>query len=99
MSSVASGSSAASVAQASLYFLREIMPCKTPYNTGVQFRLAGELDEAALTSALREVVRRHDSLRTTFALGEKGVVQNVAPRDSDAGMDFEVLDHSADPSR
>src|SRR5262249_38322772 len=58
----------ASVGQASLWFLRQIMPVKTAYNLGVQLELDGELDAEALAAAFREVVRRHDSLRTTFTL-------------------------------
>ena len=43
----------ASFGQQSLWFLRQIMPCKTPYNTAVQLRLSGELDAGALVAAVR----------------------------------------------
>ena len=43
----------ASIGQASLWFLRQVMPYKSPYNTAVRYRLSGELDADAVTK-LRE---------------------------------------------
>ena len=40
----------ASPGQASLWFLRQVMPCKTPYNTAVGLRLSGEIDAGALVA-------------------------------------------------
>jgi amino acid adenylation domain-containing protein len=66
----------ASVGQASLWFLRQVMPYKSPYNTAIQFRLEGRLDADVLVHAWREIVRRHESCRTTFASVD-GVVMQV----------------------
>src|SRR6185312_349196 len=42
-------------------------------------RLAGDLDPAALAASLREVVSRHEALRTTFGIGAQGEpVQRIA---------------------
>jgi amino acid adenylation domain-containing protein len=67
----------ASVGQASLWFLRQVMPYKSPYNTAVQFRLVGELDPGVLVAAIREIARRHESCRTTFDAVDGTVVQII----------------------
>ncbi|HEX3344274.1 MAG TPA: condensation domain-containing protein, partial [Polyangiaceae bacterium] len=68
----------ASFGQASLWFLRQVMPYPSAYNTAVQFRISGRLDAGALTAAIREVVRRHESLRTTFRSADGAVVQVIS---------------------
>ena len=42
-------------------------------------RLRGPLDAAALTLTLNEIVRRHEALRTTFALAGDAPLQIIAP--------------------
>ncbi len=66
----------ASTGQASLWFLRQVMPHKSAYNTAVRYRLEGALDARALVDAFREISRRHESCRTTF-LAADGVVTQV----------------------
>ena len=87
---------AASVGQASLWFLRQLMSCKTTYNLGVEFSLEGPLDAAALEAALREIVRRHDSLRTTFTLVDGVVCQVISDRADVDVRTVDLKDH-ADP--
>ncbi|MGH3611482.1 MAG: amino acid adenylation domain-containing protein, partial [Pseudonocardia sp.] len=55
-----------SSAQQRLWFLHEFQPGSAAYNSGLAVRLRGSLQVQALTSALRELVVRHESLRTTF---------------------------------
>ncbi|MEV4428214.1 amino acid adenylation domain-containing protein [Streptomyces sp. NPDC049602] len=63
-----------SSAQERLWFLAELEPDSAEYNTLRALRLRGELDTAALAVALNEVVRRHETLRTTFdAVDGRGV--------------------------
>src|SRR5690606_22698750 len=57
-----------SYAQQRLWILDRLQPGSTAYNMMRVFRLDGELDAGILIDALREVVRRHESLRTTFSL-------------------------------
>jgi NRPS condensation-like uncharacterized protein len=45
----------------------------------VAWRLGGALDAAALETALGEIVRRHEALRTTFAEVDGSPVQVIAP--------------------
>jgi amino acid adenylation domain-containing protein len=85
----------ASSGQASLWFLRQVMPCRTPYNTAVQLRLAGELDAGALVAAVREVVRRHESFRTTFTVADGTVLQVIA---DEAAADVSIVDLSSTPA-
>ena len=53
-------------AQARLWFLDQTLSDPAVYNLHAALRLSGPLQVAALRSALREVCRRHESLRTTF---------------------------------
>ncbi len=76
-STVSRRQAAASFGQASLWFLRQVMSYPSPYNTAVQLRLEGDLDGVALLAALREIVRRHESFRTTFTTVEGTVTQLV----------------------
>ena len=70
---------AVSYAQQRLWLLERLLPCSGVYNSGQVLRLAGELNEAALSRALAEVVRRHESLRTHFVLEDGVPVQMIAP--------------------
>ncbi len=70
----------ASLGQASLWFVRQLMPCKSAYNTAVQIGLAGDLDVPALLAAVREIAGRHESFRTSFATVSGTVVQVIRDR-------------------
>jgi amino acid adenylation domain-containing protein len=68
-----------SFAQQRLWFLDQLEPGGTAYNIPYAVRLQGALDTAALTRALSEIVRRHEALRTTFALSDAQPVQIITP--------------------
>jgi amino acid adenylation domain-containing protein len=71
-----------SFAQERLWFLEQLEPGSAAYHVPRVFRLDGQLDPDALRAALGEIVRRHEALRTVFALdAETGEspVQRVAP--------------------
>ena len=69
-----------SFAQQRLWFLDQFEPGSPVYNVPTTLRLSGRLDAEVLTRALNEVVRRHDVLRTTFAVVDDMPVQVVAPK-------------------
>ncbi|HYE13094.1 MAG TPA: condensation domain-containing protein, partial [Pyrinomonadaceae bacterium] len=57
-----------SFAQQRLWFLEQLEPGGAAYNMPAALRLSGALDVEALRRALREIVRRHEVLRTTFTV-------------------------------
>ena len=68
-----------SFAQQRFWFLDRLEPGQATYNVPLSLRFQGPLDPATLAGALREMVRRHEALRTTFAAGEDGPVQRIGP--------------------
>src|SRR5581483_537680 len=67
-----------SFSQQRLWFLNEIQP-GSAYNSGLAVRLRGALHVPALTAALRDLVARHDALRTSFDEVDGRGVQVVHP--------------------
>src|SRR6185503_18197892 len=55
-----------SYAQRRLWYLEQLDPGNGVYNVPAAVRLSGRLDVEALERTLTEIVRRHESLRTTF---------------------------------
>src|SRR4051812_6787392 len=78
-----------SFAQRRLWFLRQLEPESPFYTLPGAFRVRGRLDEEAMRAALDEIVRRHEAMRTTFALVEGNPVQVVSPSGS---VSFDVTD-------
>ncbi|MFL6120384.1 non-ribosomal peptide synthetase, partial [Actinophytocola sp.] len=68
-----------SSAQQRLWFASEFTPGGTDYNSGVALRLTGQLRVPALRAAVAGLVRRHESLRTTFDKADGRPVQIVHP--------------------
>ena len=68
-----------SFAQQRMWMLYQFDPDSAVYNIGSNMRLRGPLDVAVLDKSLNEVVRRHESLRTTFTEIDGQPVQVVAP--------------------
>src|SRR5919197_5980907 len=66
--------------QEQLWFLDRLAPGRSAYNISRTFRLAGPVDVAALERAFGDVVRRHEVLRTVFAVDDTGPVQKVVPQ-------------------
>jgi amino acid adenylation domain-containing protein len=55
-----------SFAQERLWIVDKLVDDKALYNTSLRFAIDGECDAAAFERALREIVRRHEVLRTGF---------------------------------
>jgi amino acid adenylation domain-containing protein/non-ribosomal peptide synthase protein (TIGR01720 family) len=68
-----------SFAQRRLWFISQLHPAGCAYNIPSALRLKGRLDVSALELALNEIIRRHESLRTTFAVVNGDISQKVAP--------------------
>ena len=68
-----------SFAQQRLWFLDQLNPGDAAYNISGALRLIGKLNISALENSLNEIVRRHEILRTTFAMAEGQPIQVVAP--------------------
>jgi len=58
----------ASPAQKRLFMIDKLLGKGTTYNVPVIRRIKGALDEERLGEAMKKLVKRHDSLRTTFEL-------------------------------
>lgn len=69
----------ASLAQRRLWFLNQLQPETSAYNVHVGLWLYGPLDLPFLESSLRDVIDRHETLRTTFALERGELMQLVSP--------------------
>lgn len=70
-----------SFAQERLWFVEQMVPGTPLYNLPVVLRLRGTLDAEALGRAIGEIARRHDTLRTVFAVQDGQPVQVVTPFD------------------
>ncbi len=86
----------ASVGQASLWFLRKVMPYPSTYNMGVTLRLSGQLDAEVLATAMREIAQRHESCRTTFRAID-GTIHQVIWAELPADVAVVDLSSLADP--
>ncbi|GAC1464690.1 MAG: hypothetical protein NVSMB9_03610 [Isosphaeraceae bacterium] len=69
----------ASFAQQRLWFLDQLEPASSAYNIPAAVRLKGTLNHAVLEQAFQELVRRHESLRTTFTSEDGLPLQVIAP--------------------
>ncbi|HVG11019.1 MAG TPA: amino acid adenylation domain-containing protein [Thermoanaerobaculia bacterium] len=84
-----------SFAQERLWFLDQLEPGSPLYNVPVALRLKGRLRTGVLAATFREIVRRHEALRTSFAEADGKPVQVIEP---DATLDIPVVDISHLPS-
>ncbi|MDY6802251.1 MAG: amino acid adenylation domain-containing protein [Cyanobacteriota bacterium] len=79
--------------QQRLWFLEQIEGSSSTYNIPAAVELVGELDLAALERSLLEIVRRHEILRTNFALLDGLPVQQIAP---ELKLNIAVIDLKSD---
>jgi amino acid adenylation domain-containing protein len=66
--------------QQRLWFLDRLTGRQAVYNIPYLLRLTGRLDRGALVRSLREIVQRHEALRTSFTERDGLAVQRIAPR-------------------
>jgi amino acid adenylation domain-containing protein len=68
-----------SFSQERLWFLNQLDPGSPAYNIFNQIRWTAALDALVMERALNEVVRRHEALRTSFAMRDGRPVQVISP--------------------
>jgi len=83
-----------SFAQTRLWFLDKFQPGNPAYNIPMAMRLPGVLSAVALELSFNDIVRRHESLRTTFGMKDGEPVQNIAPS---LELKMKVIDLSSTP--
>lgn len=67
-----------SFAQQRVWFLNRLEPGNVAYNLPTALRLTGVLNLPGLEQALREIIRRHEVLRTYFSTIEQGPIQIIS---------------------
>ncbi len=82
-----------SSAQKRMYFLYEFDKEGTSYNMPMFLRLGGTLDRQLLADVFRQLVLRHESLRTIFQLVNDTPVQRIL-----TGEDFKIISIQTKPS-
>ena len=89
-------SSVLSFAQRQLWFLDQLEPGSTAYNIVEAIRLHSPVDQPlrvdVFCQCVRELMRRHDVLRTTFVAHAGEPRQRVAPADAATDLPFTVID-------
>jgi amino acid adenylation domain-containing protein/non-ribosomal peptide synthase protein (TIGR01720 family) len=68
-----------SFAQQRLWFLDKLEPNNPAYNCPGGMRFIGLLNVAVLGRCINEIIRRHETLRTTFATVDGRAIQVIAP--------------------
>lgn len=83
-----------SFGQQRLWFLHQLNPANPAYHIFAAFRLEGLLDISLLEQSLRQVIQRHQVLRTGFVTAEGRPAAVVAPQPA---VKIEVVDLHAVP--
>ncbi|MEH1944140.1 MAG: amino acid adenylation domain-containing protein [Nostoc sp.] len=78
-----------SLTQLELWFFDQFYPGNSIYNLPLVYRITGALNETGLSESLREIVRRHETLRSTFQVKNGQVVYAVI---NEPVFDFSVID-------
>ncbi|XXX82517.1 amino acid adenylation domain-containing protein [Sorangium sp. So ce134] len=87
-----------SFAQERMWFLHRLAPESRAYNCLCPFRLSGDIHVPALDRSLRELLRRHEILRTVYTEIDGRPVQ-IAAEDAAFRLEVADLQHLAEEER
>ncbi|MEI5523790.1 amino acid adenylation domain-containing protein [Streptomyces brasiliscabiei] len=85
-----------SFAQRRLWFIDRFEGPSATYNIPMALRLTGELDTEALAEAIRDVVTRHESLRTVYRAAEDGTAYQVVLEPGEFTLPVPVVEVAPD---
>lgn len=68
-----------SFAQRQMWVIDRMTPGNPAYNVPVGYRIKGALDVTALEDSVNEIIKRHEVLRTTFAVKDGDPLQLIHP--------------------
>lgn len=77
--------------QQQLWFLNQLSPDSPAYNIPFAYDINGDVSHEALGRAINEIIRRHETFRTTFAESETGPLQLISKK---LEIEFPVVDLS-----
>ena len=80
-----------SFSQERMWFMHQMAPHSSAYHIPLAIRLRGPLDAEAMREALRQVIHRHDVLRSTYAADASGVAVRVSEGTNILLEDVELL--------
>ena len=83
-----SGYSPISHTQQEFWFFEQLYPGNQLYHLHLVYRLTGKLNLKALEESLREIVRRHETLRSTFSCVNGEIICCVVP---EPVLDFSIV--------
>lgn len=78
-----------SLTQLEFWFFEQFYPGNPVYNLPLVYRVTGALNVKALEQSLREIVRRHETLRSTFKVENGQVIYAIS---TEPVFDFAVID-------
>ena len=74
---IASGHPPLSAGQQQMWVVDQLAPGNPAYNIPFAYRIRGKLDVPALEESINQIIRRHESWRTTFRDSDDGPVQEI----------------------